>query len=112
VDVHEVLFPDPVRLGWIERARGGSYWVRGRTRWLPEGATVRVPWIELRRAALLWKDAGIRGIRIRYVRRGVEREVSDAVIDLELTRPLSFWSRRFLAYREVERGDNPVACRW
>ena len=73
---------------------------------------MRIPWIELRRAVLLWKDAGIPNISLRYVHGGVERKVSDAVADPELAGPLPWAQRRFLAFRAIELAEAPVRCRW
>jgi hypothetical protein len=112
VDVQVLEFPDPLRLGSVEQARGGAVWIDRQTRWANEEGVVRVPWIELRRAVLFWKDVGIRGIRIRYERDGLKREVPDVVADPELTQPLPWWERRLLAFREIERGGDPVECRW
>lgn len=72
---------------------------------------MRVPWIELRRAVLLWRDAGIERVHLRYVREGVERDVPYAEEDPELTEPLAPWTRRFLAFRSIEQED-AVRCRW
>ena len=72
----------------------------------------RVPWIELRRAVLFWKGAGVHGIRLSYDHDGVKREVSDAIADPELTRPLPWWERSLLAFRSIEPDDDPVQCRW
>jgi hypothetical protein len=102
VDVYSVSLPDADRL---------NFGVRRPTRWAGEPRPVRVPWIELRRAVLLWRDAGIENIHLEYVHDGVEREVDYAEDDAELTEPLALATRRLLAFRAIER-DEAVTCRW
>ncbi|MGH2769460.1 MAG: hypothetical protein ACRDJF_02930 [Actinomycetota bacterium] len=112
VDVQDIDFPSGIRLGWFERLRGGFYWFQHQTRWARTDTPVRVPWFELRRAVLLWKDAGMRDIRIRYKRGGVEHEVPDAGVDPNLAEPLPPLARRLMAFRAIEDGNGPVLCRW
>ncbi len=88
VDVDRLVFPVPIHLGSAERARGGFTWFYGQARWAYEDGVKRVPWIELRRAVLFWKDAGVHGIRLSYQHDGVKREVPDAIADPELAQPL------------------------
>ncbi len=102
VDVYSISLPDADRL---------HFGVRRPTRWAGEPRPVRVPWIELRRAVLLWKDAGIENVHLRYVHDGVERDVDYAEDDPELTEPLPFGARRLLAFRAIEL-DDAVSCRW
>jgi hypothetical protein len=111
VDVLELDLPDRPKRWWSPRL-SAAHRLRRQTRWAREDAHIRVPWLELRRAALLWKDAGWRDIRIRYVHGGVDRVVLDATMDGELVEPLPWLTRRLVAFREIERGDRPVRCRW
>jgi hypothetical protein len=114
-DTAEVLaieFPPEARPRWGVRLRGGMYWIQRQTRWSGDRLPVRVPWIELRRAVVLWKDAGLDGIRLRYSRGEVERDVPHATLDPELAAPLPWWFRKFVAFREIEPEGEPVACRW
>ena len=86
--------------------------VHRQTRWLNEDPPVRIPWLELRRAVLLWQRAGIGGIRIAYLRDGERRVVDDATVDPVLSAPLPWWQRQLLAFRAVDSGWGPDACRW
>lgn len=112
VDVLEIKVPADPELGWFERARGGTYWLGRQMRWTKREGTLRIPWLELRRAAHVFKDADIQGVFVRY-RRGDEiRQVADIASDPVLTAPLPSLSKHLLAFREIERGDRPVVCRW
>lgn len=82
------------------------------TRWMNEEPPVRIPWLELRRTVLLWKDAGITGIRIAYLHDGPPRVVDDATKDHVLAAPLPWWQRHLLAFRAVDSGSGADICRW
>lgn len=86
--------------------------LRRQARWMSEDPPVRIPWLELRRTVLLWQDAGIDGIRIAYVRDGPPRVVDDATADPVLAAPMPWWQRHLLAFRAVDSGWGPHACRW
>lgn len=82
------------------------------TRWMSEDPPVRIPWLELRRAVLAWKDAGVTGVRIAYLRDGPPRVVNDATNDPVLAAPLPWWQRHLLAFRAVDSGSGTDICRW
>jgi hypothetical protein len=82
------------------------------TRWMDEDPPVRIPWLELRRTVLLWKDAGITGVRIAYLRDGPPQVVNDATNDPVLAAPLPWWQRHLLAFRAVASGSGADICRW
>jgi hypothetical protein len=86
--------------------------VRRAARWSSEPAPVVVPYRELRRTVLLWRDAGIRGVALTYTHAGDTRTVADATADPELAAPLPWWERHLLAFRAVDSGDGPDRCRW
>jgi hypothetical protein len=102
VDVYSIRLPDPDRLNFGDRRP---------TRWAGEPRPVRVPWIELRRAVILWRDAGIEDVHLRFVHDGIERDIDYAEADPELTEPLPPGLGRLLAFRAIEQGD-AVSCRW
>ncbi|MBU9762377.1 hypothetical protein FR943_00700 [Mycobacterium sp. TNTM28] len=81
-------------------------------RWMSEDPPVRIPWLELRRAVLGWQGAGIDGIRIAYLHDGPPRVTDDAIADPVLSAPLPWWQRHLLAFRAVDSGWGPGACRW
>ncbi|MDF3340654.1 hypothetical protein P3H80_24710 [Mycolicibacterium septicum] len=82
------------------------------TRWMNEDPPVRIPWLELRRTVLLWKDAGITGVRIAYLHGGPPQVVDDATKDPVLAAPLPWWQRHLLAFRAVDSGAGADICRW
>lgn len=82
------------------------------TRWMNEDPPVRIPWLELRRTVLLWKDAGITGVRIAYLHGGPPQVVDDATKDPALAAPLPWWQRHLLAFRAVDSGSGADICRW
>ncbi|MFN6544922.1 hypothetical protein [Mycolicibacterium nivoides] len=82
------------------------------TRWMNEDPPVRIPWLELRRTVLLWKDAGITGVRIAYLHSGPPQVVNDATNDPVLAAPLPWWQRHLLAFRAVDSGSGADICRW
>ncbi|NKZ10562.1 hypothetical protein HGA11_06190 [Mycolicibacterium septicum DSM 44393] len=82
------------------------------TRWMNEDPPVRIPWLELRRTVLLWKDAGITGVRIAYLHSGPPQVVDDATKDPVLAAPLPWWQRHLLAFRAVDSGSGADICRW
>jgi hypothetical protein len=111
VEVKTVGMPAYGQLGLFARARGGRAWFDNQLRWRREGPVI-LPWLELRRAALLWKDAGMGGVRVTYVYRGEPRTVDDAASDVELSAPLPWWIRWFCAFRAIQPEGQPVRCRW
>ncbi|QRY52933.1 hypothetical protein [Mycolicibacterium septicum] len=82
------------------------------TRWMNEDPPVRIPWLELRRTVLLWKDAGITGVRIAYLHDGPPQVVDNATKDPVLAAPLPWWQRHLLAFRAVDSGTGADICRW
>ncbi|MED5811500.1 hypothetical protein VST63_03945 [Mycolicibacterium sp. 050232] len=86
--------------------------LRRQTRWLSEDPPVRIPWLELRRTVLLWRDAGLTGVRVAYLHDGPPRVVNDATHDPVLSAPLPWWQRHLLAFRAVDSGSGPDFCRW
>ncbi|OBG84413.1 hypothetical protein A5699_27145 [Mycobacterium sp. E802] len=91
---------------------GDLTYLRRQARWVSEDPPVRIPWLELRRSVLLWRDAGLGGIGIAYVHDGVSHVVDDAMADPVLTAPLPWWQRHLLAFRAVDSGWGADACRW
>jgi hypothetical protein len=109
VDVQEFGVPGAqIRRLSADRA----FRLRRQLRWLAEPRPVGVPWIELRRSVLLFKDADVGPLHLRYTRNNVERDVRDATLDPELAESMSWWTRHFLAFRAVQRDNGPVRCRW
>jgi len=111
VDVHDLRFAE-FDLGPLAQAQGDVFRLRRQTRWAKEDTTVRIPWLELRRAANLWKSAGLENVYVDYTHNGVRRELANATADPVLAAPLPVPTRLLQAFREIERGDNPVRCRW
>ncbi|MGW4098301.1 hypothetical protein [Mycobacterium sp. NPDC004974] len=91
---------------------GDMTFLRRQTRWMSEDPPVRIPWLELRRTVLLWKDAGLTGIRIAYLHGGPPQVVNDATNDPVLAAPLPWWQRHLLAFRAVDSGSGADVCRW
>ncbi|MGV0744122.1 hypothetical protein [Mycolicibacterium sp. XJ870] len=104
--------PGEVQLDALHRALGGLTHLRRQTRWISEEPPVRIPWLELRRTVVLWRAAGISGIRIAYLRDGVRHVVDDAGTDPVLAAPLPWWQSRLMAFRAVDSGLGPDVCRW
>ncbi|MGQ0482260.1 MAG: hypothetical protein ACT4O0_14715 [Pseudonocardia sp.] len=108
VTLTSVTLPDPGRYA----ARiGGAYdldWLG----WTKEKPPVVVPWLELRRLVAFWRDAGITGVRLEYVRGGVPTVVPDAAADPELAAPMPWWQSHLLAFRAIDSGSGPDICRW
>lgn len=96
----------------LPRYAGDTTSLRRQTRWLSEDPPVRIPWLELRRAVALWRDAGLTGVRIAYLHDGPPRVVDDATNDPVLAAPLPWWHRHLLAFRAVDSGSGPDVCRW
>jgi hypothetical protein len=111
VDIHDLRFAE-FELGPLADAHGSVARLRRQMRWAKQGTTVRIPWLELRRAANLWKSAGLEDVYIDYTHKGIRRELTNAAADSELSAPLPWFTRLLQAFREIERGDNPVRCRW
>lgn len=80
--------------------------------WTVEPRAVRLPWAELRRTVLMWRDAGIHGVVVGYERAGRQRVVLDVITDPVLAAPMPWWERRLLAFRAVDSAAGPDACRW
>ncbi|BBX89749.1 hypothetical protein H5U98_00870 [Mycolicibacterium boenickei] len=91
---------------------GDTTYLRRQTRWLSEDPPIRIPWLELRRTVLLWRDAGLTGVRVAYLHDGPPRVVDDATHDPVLSAPLPWWQRHLLAFRAVDSGSGPDICRW
>ncbi len=108
VTLTSVTLPDPGR--YASRV-GGAYdleWLG----WTKEKPPVVVPWLELRRLVAFWRDAGIAGVRLEYVRDGVPTVVPDAAADPELGAPMPWWQSHLLAFRAIDSGSGPDICRW
>lgn len=112
VTVTEVRLPERAFLTPLTTVLGGMSYVRRAARWANEPVPVVVPYLELQRTALLWRDTGLRGVGITYVHGGVERTVADVTADPELAAPLPWWQRHLLAFRAVDSGDGRDRCRW
>jgi hypothetical protein len=114
---------DLVRVEWVDRAEpdsyplqvrlaGGSRWIRRNSRWLREAPEARVPFMELQRTLQLWQEVGFTRVSVMYQRQGVWHELEDAFSSPELMRPLSFWERKFMAFRAVQDDGQESVCRW
>jgi hypothetical protein len=110
VQVVEWVAPEnyPLRV----RLAGGQRWIRRNSRWLREAPEARVPFLELRRTLQLWRDVGYTKALVLYERQGKWHEAENAFVDAELMRPLSFWERKFMAFRAVEDDYQESECRW
>ncbi len=95
-----------------EPSAGDKAFLRRQVRWMSEDPPVRIPWLELRRTVLLWRDAGLTGVRIAYQRDGPPHVVDDATHDPVLAAPLPWWQRHLLAFRAVDSGSGADVCRW
>lgn len=113
VDVVRFELAGPPELNVLGRLRGGQVSLWSGARWIPgDGAMpVRIPWIELKRTIVRWKDAGVTGVSVGYRHNGIARFVADAVNDAELAAPLPWWTRWLVAFRDIETGTS-VKCRW
>jgi hypothetical protein len=94
------------------RLAGGSRWIRRNSRWLREAPEARVPFMELRRTLQLWREVGYTRASVLYERQGVWHDLEDAFSSAELMRPLSFWERKFMAFRAVQDDGQKSVCRW
>ncbi|MGQ0574965.1 MAG: hypothetical protein ACT4RN_12270 [Pseudonocardia sp.] len=112
VTVTEVRPPERAELTPLTTVLGGASYLRRAARWTTEPAPVVVPWLELRRTVLLWRDAGIRDVGVVYLRDGVRRDVADATADPELAAAMPWWQRHLVAFRAVDSGAGPDRCRW
>jgi hypothetical protein len=72
----------------------------------------RVPFAEVRRTLQLWRDIGFTRVSIAYERKGHWYESPDAFADADLMRPLSFWERKFMAFRTVQDDGEASTCQW
>lgn len=113
VEVSSFEFTTQRDLNLVGRLRGGYTSLANGSRWIDGVHTepVRLPWLELKRTVLRWKDAGGSGLSVGYRRRGVTHFVADAINDPELAGPLPWWTRWFVAFRDIETRDS-VRCRW
>ena len=109
VELHELDFPT---LGRFEKTGTRPYWLQRQISWSRRNTTMRLPWLELQRAANLWKSAGLDNVYVRFTHNGVRRELVDGAADPELAAPLPMLTRLLQAFREIEPGDGPVRCRW
>jgi hypothetical protein len=109
VEVYAFEIPPVLDPAWPHQ----KYRMRRQFRWLAEPRPpVRVPWLELRRLVRFTIDAGSNGVRVRYRRAGVLRDVPDATVDPELAAPLAWPIRKLVAFRAIEPNGRPVRCRW
>lgn len=113
VDVLAFDMTGPPSLNIRGRLTGGVAGLSENSRWVMPGASVpiRVPWLELRRTIVRWKQAGATGVSVRYARGGIETHAADAVNDPVLAAPLPWWARWLVAFHDIEITD-AVACRW
>jgi hypothetical protein len=81
-------------------------------RWAKEQPPVTVPMLGLRRVVLLWKDAGVHGVRVEYTHAGQKEVTTDAITDPVLAAPMPWWQTAFLAYRASDSGSGKDICRW
>jgi hypothetical protein len=114
---------DLVRVEWVDwaapdsyplrvRLAGGPRWIRRNSRWLREAPQARVPFMELRRTLQLWREVGYARVSLLYEREGQHHDVGDAFSSAELMAPLSFWERKFMAFRAVQDDGQESLCRW
>jgi hypothetical protein len=94
------------------RLAGGERWIRRNSRWLREIPEHRVPFMEVKRTLQLWRDIGYTSVVLAYERRGALHEVNDAFASAELMQPLTFWERKFMAFRAVQNEGQESECRW
>ena len=109
-DLVDVWAFEPAKFPPISKA--DSFRLRKQFRWLAEGRPVQVPWAELRRAVLAFRDKGGNPIHVRYMRAGITRSVKDAGNDQELSASLGWWTQHSQAFRAVQRQGKQVVCRW
>jgi hypothetical protein len=82
------------------------------TDWLNEKPPVTVPLLEVRRVVALWRDEGLHGVRVEYLRNGTPQVATDAITDPVLSAPPSWWQRHLLAFRAIDSGLGANICRW
>lgn len=111
VDIQELRFPK-TDVGPLANPKRSAYWLQKHMRWAERKSVLRLPWLELQRAANLWKDAGIENVYIRYTHNGINRESGNASADPELAVPLSKVTKVLQAFRAIQRDDGPNVCRW
>jgi hypothetical protein len=100
---------DVVTVVNVSAPRGSDVRAAG---WMRERPPQVVPWLELRRVAALWRDVGLTGVRVEYIRDGAPHIVEDAEADPELSAPMPWWQRKLLAFRAVDSGSGADRCRW
>jgi hypothetical protein len=112
VRVQFIDWVDPEEYPLRVRLAGGTRWVRRNSRWLREIPAYRVPFMEVRRTLQLWRDIGYVSVVLAYEREGALHEVNDAFASSELMQPLTFWERKFMAFRAVQDDGQESECRW
>jgi hypothetical protein len=100
---------DTVTVASVELPRGSG---ARKPRWLRELPYVVVPWQELRRTVALWREDGVVGARVEYLRGGEWFSVTDAVSDPALATPMPWWERHLLSFRAINSGAGADRCRW
>jgi hypothetical protein len=81
-------------------------------KWMEEDPPQVVPLQELRRVTQLWRDAGVVGAKVDYLRDGVLHEVKDAVADPVLGAPMPWWQQKLMSFRALTSAEGPDICRW
>lgn len=82
------------------------------TDWLNEKPPVTVPLLEVRRVVALWREEGLHGVRVEYLRNGAPKVATDAITDPVLSARPSWWQRHLLAFRAIDSGLGANICRW
>jgi hypothetical protein len=112
VRVHFIDWVGPTEYPLRVQLAGGERWIRRNSRWLQEIPEHRVPFMEMKRTLQLWRDIGYTSVVLAYERQGALHEVNDAFRSSELMRPLTFWERKFMAFRAVQDDGQESECRW
>ncbi len=100
---------ETVTVASVELPRGSG---ARKPRWVRELPYVVIPWQELRRTVALWREDGVVGARLEYLRDGRWYTITDAVSDPALAEPMPWWERHLLSFRAINSGAGADRCRW
>ena len=104
VTVTALVWPDRIPLGARHLVLDPRRHLETAASWTTEPRPLRLPWTELRRTVMTWRDAGVHDVVLGYERAGRTRVVPDAIADPALSAPLPWAEEHLLAFRAVDHG--------
>ena len=112
VTVTALVWPDRIPLGARHLVLDPRRHLETAASWTTEPRPLRLPWTELRRTVMTWRDAGVHDVVLGYERAGRTRVVPDAIADPALSAPLPWAEEHLLAFRAVDQAGTTSTCRW